>query len=147
MSYAAESKKIIMNFTRPPSLNDIEEMVADLLGGLPDDLEDYVDGLALQIEDFPDETTEQELELDDPYELLALYRSGKEISPGVESKTAEEDDTLILYRRPILDMWNETGEHLANLLRQVMIEEIARQFDFSDDQIEEMVQNHNSDFI
>lgn len=140
-----DSKKIIMNFTVAPSFDDLEEISNEILDDMPDDLLEYCDDLIIEIEDFPDELTEQELEIDDQYELLAVYRSGNEISPGVEQKSNKDDDRLVLYRRPILDMWCETGEHLANLLRQIMIEEIARQFDFSDSEITEMIKNHNSD--
>src|SRR5690606_29385372 len=98
--------------------------------------------LAIEVEDFPDETVESEMELDDPYDLLALYRSGKQIAPGVQKKVANDDDVLILYRRPILDMWCETGEDIAQIVREVMIEELGNNFEFSEDEIEEMARRH-----
>src|SRR5690606_16478066 len=94
------------------------------------------------VEDLPDESTEQDLDLEDPFDLLALYRNGKEVAPGVEKKTANDDDVLIVYRRPVLDMWCETEDDLATLLRQVVIEELGRHFDFSEDEIEEMSERH-----
>ena len=136
------SKQLIMNFTVPPSVDDLEVMAREALESLPEELLEFCDGLAISLEEFPDETLEAELELDDPYELMALYRSGKEISPGVEKKTANDDDVLILYRRPILDMWCEGGEDLTTLLRQVIIEELGKHFDFSDDEIDEMSARH-----
>lgn len=131
-----------MNFSVPPGLDDLEVMAGTIVETLPEELLEFCDGLAVVIEDFADETTEQELELEDPYDLMALYRSGKEISPGVERKTANDEDVLILYRRPILDMWCETGEDLGALLRQVVIEELGKHFDFADDEIEEMAERH-----
>ncbi len=145
MSYMTEGKNIIMNFTTAPGLNDLEEMAEELLEAMPDELVEYCEDLAIEVEDFPGEAIEQEQELDDPYELLALYKGGNEISPGVEKKSGKNDDILVLYRRPILDMWCETGENILNLMRQVMIEEVSRQYDFTDDEIAEMVQNHNVD--
>lgn len=136
------SKQIIMNFSVPPGSDDLEVMANSIFESLPEELLEFCDGLALIIEDFPDETTEQELDLEDPYELMALYKSGKEISPGVEKKTANDDDVMFLYRRPVLDMWCETGDDLGTLLRQVMIEELGKHFDFSDDEIEEMAERH-----
>ena len=134
--------KIIMNFTAPPSIDDLQEMASEIFESLPQELLEFCDELAIQIEDFPDDTTVQELELDDAYELLALYKSGREISPGVERKTANDDDVLILFRRPVLDMWCESGENLGGLLRQIMIEELGRHFDFSEDEIEDMAESH-----
>lgn len=137
-----DAKQIIMNYTVPPGLDDLGVMANEALELLPEELTEFCDGISLVIEDFPDETTERDLDLNDPYELLALYKSGKEISPGVESKTANDDDVLVLYRRPILDLWCENCEDLENLIRQVMIEELGRHFDFSDDEIDEMTERH-----
>ncbi|HOO81317.1 MAG TPA: metallopeptidase family protein [Alphaproteobacteria bacterium] len=136
------AKQIIMNFTVPPSIDDLNVMAASILESLPEELLEFCDSLAISLDEFPDETLEQELELEDTYELLALYRSGKEISPGVEKKTANDEDVLVLFRRPILDMWCEIGEDLGGLLRQVMIEELGKYFDFSEDEIEEMSERH-----
>lgn len=135
-------QQIIMNYTVPPSEEDLQVMASQVLETLPEELLEFCDGLAVAIEDFPDETTEQELELDDPYDLLALYKSGKEISPGVERKTANDDDLLTLYRRPILDMWCESGDDLAFVLRHTMIEEIGRVYDFTEEEIDEMAGRH-----
>lgn len=137
-----ESKQIIMNFSVPPSLDDLSVMAAQILEALPDELLEYCEGLAIRVEEFPDEMVEHEMELADPYDLLALYRSGREISPGVEKKTANDDDVLFLYRRPLMDLWCEHGDDLGYLLRQVMIEELGKNFNFSDDEIYEMVERH-----
>lgn len=117
-------------------------MASEILEALPEELLEYCDGLAISVEDLPDETTEQELDLEDTYDLLALYKSGKEISPGVEKKTANDDDVLTLYRRAILDMWCETSDDLSGMIRQIMIEELGRHFDFSDDEIDDMAERH-----
>lgn len=120
----------------------MEVIGAQALEHLPEELLDLCSSLSLVIEDFPDEATEHELDLEDAYELLALYRSGKEIAPGIERKTANDDDVLVIYRRPVLDLWCETQDDLAVLVRQIMIEELGRRFDFSDDDIDEMVRRH-----
>ena len=137
-----QGKQIIMSFTFSPSTEDLEVMAASILEQLPDELVNFCESVAVRVEDFPDASTEQELEIEDPYDLLAIFRSGKEISPGVEKKTANDDDVLILYRRPILDIWCETGDDLGTLMRQVMIEELGRHFEFSEDEIDDMAQRH-----
>lgn len=138
-----EQHKIIMNFSAPPSAEDVEVIAREILTALPEEILEYCDALAIQVEDFPDEATQAEMEIDDPYELVALYRSGKEISPGVERKVANDDDVLILFRRPILDLWCEAGDDLTNLIRDVMIEELGQNFDFSEEEIEEMSARHH----
>jgi predicted Zn-dependent protease with MMP-like domain len=135
-------QQIIMNYTVPPGPDDIEAMANAALETMPDEILRHCEGLAIRLEEFPDEATEEELELEDTYELLALYRSGREISPGVQKKFANNNDVLILYRRPILDVWCETAEDLPLVIRNVILEELARNFEFSDDEIEEMGKRH-----
>lgn len=133
---------IVMNFANPPSADDILIMANEQLENMPDELAEHVEDLTIQIEEFPDEATESDLELDDPYELLALYKAGKELSPGVEKKAANDDDVLIIYRRPLLDAWCDVEEDLVQVLRDAMIEEIANHHDFPDEDIEDMTSRH-----
>lgn len=135
--------RINMSFSAPPSGEDILELAREILESLPEEILEKCETLALQCEEMADEATEAEMELDDPYELLALYRSGKEISRGVQRKVANDDDVLILYRRPILDMWCEMGEDLKDIIREVMIEELGQNFEFSEDEIAEMTRRHH----
>lgn len=141
------SHSIIMNFSAPPSIDDIETISKELLAALPEELSECCETLAIEVEDYPDDATIAELELEDPYELVALYRSGKEISPGVERKVANDDDVLVLFRRPILDLWCEMQEDLTSLIREVMIEELAQNFDFSEEEIEEMAARHHQGML
>ncbi len=136
------NQQILMNFSMAPTEDDISVIATNQLETMPDELIEHVEKLTIQIEDMPDETTESDLELDDPYELLVLYKAGKELTPGVETKVANDDDVLILYRRSILDAWCETGEDLTQIVRESMIEEIGNHFEFSDDDIESMNSQH-----
>lgn len=140
-------RQIIMNFSVPPSADDLHVIASTILETLPPDILEFVEGLAVNIEELTDEAIQAELEIDDVFELLALFRSGKEIAPGIERKTANDDDVLILYRRPILDMWCENQEDLNVIVRQVVIEEIARNFDFSDDEIDDMIEQHHQSML
>lgn len=135
-------QQIIMNFTVPPSDEDIHVMASGALEALPEELLEFCDALAVTVEALPDESMQQEMDLDDPYDLLVVYKSGKEISPGIEKKTVNDDDALILYRRPILDLWCENGEDIVVVIRQIIIEEIGRAFNFTDDEIDEMTSQH-----
>jgi predicted Zn-dependent protease with MMP-like domain len=142
-----DQHRIIMNFTAPPGTDDLETIAAEILTALPEEILEHCESLAIQVEDFPDDATQAEMELDDPYDLVALYRSGKEISPGVERKVANDDDILILYRRPILDLWCDTQDDLTNLIREIMIEELGSNFEFSEDEIEEMTARHHQGML
>jgi len=137
-----DQQRIIMNFTRSPSAEDLMAIADAIIESMPEEIMEFCDSLTIQIEELADEAIENDLDLEDPYELVALYRSGSQIAPGVEKKVANDDDVLILFRRPLLDLWCETGDDLNNLVRQVMIEELGQNFDFSEDEIDEMTQRH-----
>lgn len=132
-------QRIIMNFSTPPSAADLECMIAALFESLPDELSGLCEGVALRIEEFPEDATMTDLDIDDPYDLLALYKSGREVAPGIERKSANDDDLFIFYRRPLLDMWSETEEDITGLIRRVMIEELGRHFEFTEADIDDLM--------
>lgn len=141
---AMDRRHIVMNFTTPPSIEDIEVIAQTCLTeGMPDEMSEMIESLTVEVEDMPDEALELEMELDHPYELVALYKSGRQIAPGVERKVANDDDVLILFRRALLDLWGETGEDINILVRQVMIEELGQHFEFGEREIDEMVRQHH----
>jgi len=140
-------EQIIMNFSVPPSADDLSVIAQAQLQNMPDELQDHIENLSILIEEIPDDATQSDLDLDDPYELLVFYKAGKELTPGVEKKVANDDDELILYRRSILDYWCETGEDLTSLIREAMIEEIATYFDFPEDDITEMTRRHHQGML
>lgn len=118
-------------------------MTEEMLETLPEELQEFCDGILIRVEDMPEDSLVDDLELQDAYMLPCLYRNGKELAPGIESRTANDaEDHLVIYRRPLLDMWVETQDDLGALLRQVMIDELGQQFDFSDDEIDEMHKRH-----
>ncbi|MGH1377551.1 MAG: metallopeptidase family protein [Alphaproteobacteria bacterium] len=135
-----ECKSIIMNHTVPPSLEDLETMANGVLPSMPEELLGHCEGLVVVLEDIVDEAMLVDLNIEDPFELLALYKNGKEISPGIVRKVANDDDVLVLYRRALLDVWCETEEDLQSIIRQVMIEEMGRYFEFSDNDVQDMTE-------
>lgn len=144
---AVSRHDIVMNFASPPSGDDLMAIAQQVLESLPDELTEACEDLVLSIEEFPDETLEQDMGLESEYDLLALFRSGKELAPGVQKKVANEDDALVLFRRPILDLWCETCDDLNNLVREVMIEEIARAFEMPDADIQRMIKAHHQGML
>lgn len=138
---------IIMNFATPPGIDDLIGMARSVLEALPDELVEICEDLELSVEEFPDEALSQDLNLDSEYDLLALYKSGKEVAPGVQKKVANGDDSLVIFRRSILDLWCETSDDLSNLVREIMIEEIARAHEFSDEDIRKMIKAHHQGLL
>ncbi len=134
----ADCQSIIMSYTVPPSLEDLEVLCACVWQTIPEELSCNCEDLVIVVEDMADDIVQGDVGVEDPFDLVALYKSGKEIAPGIESKVSENEDILTIYRRSLLDMWCESEDDLQFLIRQVIIEELGRCFDFSDDEIQEM---------
>lgn len=143
------NQQIIMNYTLPPSYDDLQVLTRGILDNLPEEIQDKCgeDDIDIQIEDMVDETQEQELGLEDPFDLTVQFKSNKEIAPGVQRKTTSGNHVMVLYRRAILDAWCDLGDDLTTLLRQMIIEEMGRHFEISDDDIDEMIQRHHQGLL
>ena len=120
----------------PPSLEDVETVANTILESLPEGLHKYIGKLKVQVEDFPDAFIEQEMELETPFDLLGCYQSAGPAAIGRLASGTKRQDTIYLYRRPILDTWAETGEDIARIVNRVIIQEIGHHFGFSPNEIE-----------
>ena len=129
-------KKIIMNFSAPPSIEDLKSIAESTLELLPEELDDIAEDLEITVEDFPPQEVLDEFGLETEFELLALYRDHDEKIPGVASKNENADKILYLYRRPVLDVWCETEDDLNGLLRHLIITELAQNCGFEAGEIE-----------
>lgn len=121
----------------PPSLADLEALAQASLTAIPDELRRHVRDVVIRIEEFPDEETEQEMELETPFDLLGLYR-GVDMTRKSVMDAPNGPDMIFLYRRPLLDYWCDTGENLGDIVRHVLIHEIGHHFGFSDDDMEQI---------
>lgn len=118
-----------------PSLEELEDLALSAYESLPRRFRAAVGDVIVRVEDFPDEETEREMELESPFDLMGLYR-GVSIDRKSVSDLPREPDMIFLYRRPLLDYWCETGEDLPHLIRHVMIHEIGHHFGLSDADME-----------
>lgn len=124
-------------FHNPPTLDDIVDLAGQAVLAIPQELRTLVRGTTIVVEEVADEKTAQELGFESPWALTGLYRR----TPLTQKSVLDapiENDTITLYRGPILLEWIETGEDLFRLVRNVLIQEIAHHFGFSDADIERL---------
>ena len=121
-------------FGPPPSIDDIANMAERALGTMPNRLAKHVRGVGITVEDMPDDETLDDLDIESGWELTGLYR-GTPLTERSVMDTAREPDLIFLYREPILLEWIETGVDLYQLVRNVVVHEIAHHFGFSDREI------------
>lgn len=131
-------KRIVMNFSTPPSSDDVGAVAQAVVDTLPVELVSFADNMDIVLDEFPPAEVMDALDLENEFDLLALYRGESEKIPGVVAKSGKGECALILYRRPILDLWCDSGEDFVNLVRNVVISEIAQANGFSDEEIETM---------
>jgi len=118
-----------------PDLAAIDAIANEALATVPEPLRHHLGEVVIQVRDFPDEETLDEMECETPFDLLGLYR-GVSIDRKSVSDVPQDVDMIFLYRRPILDYCDETGEDIAAVVRHVVIHEIGHHFGFSDDDME-----------
>ncbi len=124
-------------FTTPPDLADLEAQAREAFATIPGELRQHVGEIAIQIEDFPDDETLEEMECESPFDLLGLYR-GVDMTRKSVMDVPDDVDMIFLYRRPILDYWCETGDDLVSVVRHVLIHEIGHHFGLSDEDMERL---------
>ena len=121
-------------FAQPPTLDDIAALAEQALAAIPVRLASHIQNIAIAVEDMPDEETLRDLGLEEPWELTGQYCGTPLIERSV-SDIARQPDLIVLYRKPILLEWVETGVNLFSLVANVVVHEIAHHFGFSDAEI------------
>ncbi|NQW09575.1 MAG: metallopeptidase family protein [Alphaproteobacteria bacterium] len=127
--------------TRPdilsPTVDQLAALAEDALSNIPVQLLQPLSGLAILVEDFPDEEVCEAMDLETPFDLLGLYQ-GMPLGHRSTGETPADLDRVFLYRRPILDYWIETGEDLYQVVRHVLIHEIGHHYGYTDAEMEEL---------
>ncbi len=122
----------------PPSAADLQRLGQAVLAELPAPFCSHIAGVVVRVQDFPDDETLREMELESPFDLLGLY-CGVPVGHGSGFDAPRQDvDMIFLYRRPLLDYWCETEEPLADIVKNTLIHEIGHHFGFSDDDMDQI---------
>jgi predicted Zn-dependent protease with MMP-like domain len=61
-------------YSTPPSIADCEDLARRAFADLPETFRRFVGDVVIRVVDFPDAETEEEMELETPFDLLGLYR-------------------------------------------------------------------------
>jgi predicted Zn-dependent protease with MMP-like domain len=117
--------------THAPDLERIEALALTALERLPTQFRAHLGEVVIQVADFADDETLDEMGIEDPFDLTALYR-GRPIGDKSVSDSGALPDTIHLYRRPILDEWADTGVSLEALVTHVLVHEVGHHFGLSD---------------
>tara|TARA_R110002167_G_scaffold35698_7_gene113792 strand:+ start:434 stop:829 length:396 start_codon:yes stop_codon:yes gene_type:complete len=116
----------------PPGPEDVQRLATQALRSLPALFRRQITDLVIRVEEFADEETLEDLDLESPFDLLGLYR-GLDLAHRGGADIVQDVDMVLLYWRPILDYWIDSGEPLEHIVRHVLVHEIGHHLGFSDD--------------
>jgi len=118
-----------------PSLADIEALAAEAWNRLPSEFRQLCRDIVFRVEDFATDDVLEEMDIEDPFNLMGLYK-GVSLDRKSVLEQSLEPDMVFLYRRPILDYWAEGDETLGHLVTHVLVHEIGHHFGLSDADME-----------
>jgi predicted Zn-dependent protease with MMP-like domain len=116
---------------KAPSLVALEVLAAEVFRHLPQRFRGLCADLVIQVDDFPTEEVQEEMQAESEFDLLGLFH-GIGLPFRSENVSGQMPNMIWLYRRPILDYWAEHEETLGAIVRHVLIHEIGHHFGLSD---------------
>jgi predicted Zn-dependent protease with MMP-like domain len=116
---------------KAPSLAELEVLAVEVFRQLPKKFRDLCADVVIQVDDFPSEEVQEEMQAETEFDLLGLFH-GIGLPFRSENVSGQMPNMIWLYRRPILDYWAEHEETLGAIVKHVLIHEIGHHFGLSD---------------
>ena len=115
------------------SQEEFEDLVADALDGLPENLGRLMDNVVVMVEDWP--TPEQLVGV--PGTLLGLYQGVALTNRSPLNYVGAMPDRIFIFRGPICER-SPNPDALVHLVRRTVIHEVAHHFGISDNRLHEL---------
>jgi len=113
-----------------------EELVAQVVNELPEFFQARLDNVDVIVEEFPDRHTMRLARVRSPYDLLGFYH-GVPLTARTTNYGLVPPDKISIYRRPI-EIQCRSDEELREMIRRVVLHEIAHHFGISDNRLREI---------
>ena len=78
-----------------PTLEDFEAIAAEALATIPEEFRRHVGNVRIQVDDFPSDEVEKEMDLETPFDLLGLYQGVSMMERGA-GHVANDIDRIFL---------------------------------------------------
>ena len=115
---------------------EFERLVDRALGKLPRRFRQRLQNIAVLVEDWADEATLEEMEIEPPDTLYGLYR-GTDLPRRDSSYGGVLPDVITIYQGPIQEDCDSVGE-MEDLVRDTVIHEVGHYFGLDDERLEEL---------
>ncbi len=106
---------------------DFDELVAEALDTLPDDIRDLMSNVAVVVEDEPPPGLP----------LLGLYH-GVPLTRRTSYYGAVPPDKITIYQGPLERLYGHDPDLMRGQVRRVVVHEVAPHFGISDDRLREL---------
>lgn len=118
-----------------PSIDDIAAIAHDARMRLPQSFVERALEVAIRVENLPNAVLLAEMEIEDPFDLTAVYE-GIPLTQKSVTDQPHAPDSITLFRRPILDEWASRGDvSLEELIAHIVVHELAHHFGWTDAEI------------
>ena len=120
------------------SRREFEKLVERALTRLPGRFRERIENVAVVVEDWADDDTLAEMEIEPPDTLYGLYR-GTDLTRRDSFYGGVLPDTITIYQGPIEEDC-DSREEMEGLIRDTVIHEVGHYFGLDDDRLEELEQ-------
>lgn len=117
-----------------PDIDEFAAMAEQALANLPPALRKHIKNVSFVVQEWPDDGVLKATHVESPRFLLGLYRGVPLIRRSV-LHSGYMPDRIFLYRQPIIRYSLRHGTDIYNVIRNVVVHEIAHYFGFSDEDI------------
>ncbi len=112
------------------------DLVGEVIDSLPEQFAEALDNVEIVVEDWPDFWTRQQARVRSRYGLLGFYH-GVPLTERTTNYNLVAPDRISIYQKPI-EAQCETGKQLRELVRRVVLHEIAHYFGISDERLHQL---------
>lgn len=116
--------------------DEFADLVDEAISSVPEGFHGYLQDIAIDIEDMPDEATCREMRIRDPRTLLGLYRGVPLTQRHVED-SFRFPERIIIYQRNIERMCRDHRQ-VVDQVRKTVLHEIGHHFGLSERQLREL---------
>lgn len=113
-----------------------DRLVGEALAGLPPEVRRWLDNVEVLVADLPSRVQLDDVDLDDPLDLLGLYE-GTPLTERGASHGMVEPDRVTLFRLSILAVCRTLDEVRVEV-RQTVVHEFAHHFGIGDERLDEL---------
>jgi predicted Zn-dependent protease with MMP-like domain len=126
--------------TRPPfyvSRRRFEELVSEAVAEIPDALYNYIQNVAIIVEEWPTRRQIDSVGIGPGGTLLGLYE-GVPLTVRTSQYGLVPPDKITIFRGPIMQICLPNEDAIRNQVRQTVLHEIAHHFGISDQRLIEL---------